>query len=432
MKNICNIKRLKALCLTSDKLAILNSIDYNSRTKRILITLIEFYFKHDIDVILLYKNWEEIIKLGRDSSSKKSYITRYGEEIGLELWKDKTDKSTQTKEKFIEKYGVEETSRRLSARGASLENYVNRHGEEEGNRRWITYCEKRAATYKSQKENGHQYPSTGLNHYIKLYGEQDGRARYKEKCATVSYKNSLEGFIEKYGLEIGTQKCKDAKNNNSLDKLTSIYGSEVGLERYNDIIEKNRYSRSIAGFKDRYGDDLGLFYYNEMCRKIGYANTLEYYLTKYGHDGKSMHQARYEKTINALNDSKRFSKWSFDVCTEISKTIDDLYYYGKNEIRISCKGFVGLNIWVSPDLFYNGKIIEFNGDCWHANPETYKSDDKPNPLNADLTAAEIWAKDAAKLRFYESKGYAMLTIWNSEYKRNKVGVIEKCLTFLTT
>jgi hypothetical protein len=82
-------------------------------------------------------------------------------------------------------------------------------------------------------------------------------------------------------------------------------------------------------------------------------------------------------------------------------------------------------------LFYNGKIIEFNGDCWHANPNIYGANDRPNPLDASIIAADIWIRDAAKIKFYESKGYTVLTVWQSEYLKNKQEVMEQCLKFLT-
>jgi hypothetical protein len=432
MKNICNSKRIRNLCLTADKQALLNSVEYDGRTKRMLITLIEIYQKYTLDFWHLHQNWDEITKLGHDSSSKKSFITRYGEKKGLELWEEKTAASTQTKEDYVQKYGQEEATRKLSARGASLENYVNRYGEDIGNQKWAEYCVKRSNTYKSRKASGHCYPSTGLDHYIALYGAEEGTARYNTKISDSSHKNSLAGFIEKYGPEMGPIICKETKTTRNLAKFTSLYGLEQGLEKYKELNARIGYIATLQGHIDRYGIETGTKIYSDVCQRKGYANTLAYYLEKYGPEGKTMFQDRYEKTMSAINSSKRFSKWSFEICCELSKTINDLYYFGENEIRISCREFEGLNIYVKPDLFYNGRIIEFNGDSWHANPTVYKSDDRPNPLNKDLTAQEIWEKDAAKLKLYESRGYNTLTIWQSDYKKNTKEVMEQCLKFLTS
>lgn len=76
------------------------------------------------------------------------------------------------------------------------------------------------------------------------------------------------------------------------------------------------------------------------------------------------------------------------------------------------------------------KIIEFNGDCYHANPIKYNENDKPNPFRQNLTASDIWAKDKRKTEVAIENGFQLLTIWESEYKKNKELTIKKCLDFL--
>lgn len=430
MKNICNSKRITALNLSSDKVAILNSIEFTKQTKGTLLMLIEKYHVHNIDYIWLYHNWEKIIKLGRDSSSKNSYITRYGEKKGFEFWELKTSKCTQTKDKFIAKYGEEEAVNRLSKRGASLQNYLARYGDE-GHARWAEYCHKRANTYTQKKESGHKYPSTGRAHYIELYGQEEGNRKFQEKMDSAAFKNSLAGYIEKYGVDEGNARCSEVKDNNSLDKLISIHGEGEGFKKHKEICDKIGYAQTLPGYMDRHGIELGTQLYQEKCQKAGYANTLDYYLSRYGEDGRQLFQDRYENHIAILNKNKRFSKWSQDVCVELKQLGLDLYYFGENELRLKCKGFENLNLWVKPDLFYNGKIIEFNGDCWHANPNIYSANDRPNPLDSSILASDIWIRDAAKIKFYESNGYTVLTVWQSDYLNNKQEVIARCLKFLT-
>ena len=81
------------------------------------------------------------------------------------------------------------------------------------------------------------------------------------------------------------------------------------------------------------------------------------------------------------------------------------------------------------DFCYNKKIIEFNGDKWHANPEIYKETDTPNPYS-NLSAKEIWKFDEIKNTFAKTAGYDILIIWESDYKTNKGEQIKKCLNFL--
>ena len=84
------------------------------------------------------------------------------------------------------------------------------------------------------------------------------------------------------------------------------------------------------------------------------------------------------------------------------------------------------------DIHYKKKIIEFNGDYWHANPELYLFEDfVGNILNNSPTYAyEIWAKDAKKRELAESMGYEVMVVWESEYKELPKTTIERCLKFL--
>ena len=77
----------------------------------------------------------------------------------------------------------------------------------------------------------------------------------------------------------------------------------------------------------------------------------------------------------------------------------------------------------------NKKIIEFQGDAYHANPKLFKEDEKPSPFN-DLTSKEIWENDKIKYNFTINKGFDVLLIWEYDYKHNKEEVINECLSFL--
>lgn len=75
-----------------------------------------------------------------------------------------------------------------------------------------------------------------------------------------------------------------------------------------------------------------------------------------------------------------------------------------------------------PDL---NMLIEFNGDYWHCNPKKYKADYFNVKLN--MTAKQIWARDAAKEKLAVKYGYEFLTIWESDYRRSKSVIIKKII-----
>jgi len=78
------------------------------------------------------------------------------------------------------------------------------------------------------------------------------------------------------------------------------------------------------------------------------------------------------------------------------------------------------------------KIIEYNGDQYHANPLKYEANSYPHPYRKEkgYSAKDIWEYDLYKENLALKNGYKYLTIWDSEYKQNKEIVIQRCIDFL--
>lgn len=82
------------------------------------------------------------------------------------------------------------------------------------------------------------------------------------------------------------------------------------------------------------------------------------------------------------------------------------------------------------DIYVGNKIIEFNGDLFHASPLKYDADDVPKFPGNERTASEIWQKDFNKLVEAEHAGYELMTVWEKDYDKNKKQIIEECISFL--
>jgi len=82
----------------------------------------------------------------------------------------------------------------------------------------------------------------------------------------------------------------------------------------------------------------------------------------------------------------------------------------------------------SYDFTYKKKIIEFNGDYWHCNPNIY-NEDYFNKRKS-LTAKQIWKYDSEKTNTANKYGYQVLHIWENYFKNNPEEVIKKCIEFL--
>jgi very-short-patch-repair endonuclease len=76
----------------------------------------------------------------------------------------------------------------------------------------------------------------------------------------------------------------------------------------------------------------------------------------------------------------------------------------------------------------NKKIIEFNGDYWHCNPDKYNENYYHRHLK--MYAKERWYNDNNRKLITEKYGYQVLVIWESEYRKNPERTLQKCLNFL--
>jgi hypothetical protein len=125
----------------------------------------------------------------------------------------------------------------------------------------------------------------------------------------------------------------------------------------------------------------------------------------------------------AFNGSKgRRSKLSDTFCNFIQAKIKEPLIYGTKELNLQNNFF---------DLTSTSrkKIIEFNGDYWHANPKKYHSNETIT-LKGGRTAKEIWEADAKKIALAEANGYQVKVVWESDYKKNPEIVIKECIEWL--
>lgn len=142
-------------------------------------------------------------------------------------------------------------------------------------------------------------------------------------------------------------------------------------------------------------------------------------------------QIRWQATMNAKSDEEKADInlrkiWRGCNVSRIERQLlGDLRAYNGDvggQIRVR-----GQTSWVVGDIHYQNKIIEFNGDFWHANPKKYDADDI---IYRNQTAAFIWAKDAKKIATLEGRGYSVLVVWESEYRKARKETVLKCLDFL--
>lgn len=191
--------------------------------------------------------------------------------------------------------------------------------------------------------------------------------------------------------------------------------------------------RTGISFKDMLNNDQ----YEKFKKSMTGVFTLEWFIKKYGDEiGKIKYE---ERSINVSKTShfkkynkenkKNWSKISQELFWKIHEIIKKTYstiYFGELNHECSC-GIANNNYdFVILD---NKKIIEFNGDKFHANPNKFKPSDIPLKF-LKKTAKDIWESDKNKIEKVISKGFDVKIVWESDYLKNKDKILLECIKFL--
>jgi hypothetical protein len=291
-----------------------------------------------------------------------------------------TGKLNNCKE-YSQKYpGARTIDEDLAKRTAVTEiNLIAKYGGVEGKLRWEIYCKKQSDTntfsYKQQKYGWTQEKfrefnksrSVTIENCVQKHGEYKGLEIWKQYCERQSYTNSKEYFIKKYG------------NDDGLAKFLKCNYAKGSSARPVDVAKKLNISLEEA-------TELVII----QKSKFFYSSELEKEFVRL-----------VEDKIGQLEHSSLttpFGKWS-------------------NE----------LNSYVVYDIKHNDCIIEFNGDYWHCNPKLYQANDF-GPRR--ILAKDIWERDRKKLQTALNYGYRVLTVWESDFKKNKEILIEEVIEWI--
>lgn len=76
------------------------------------------------------------------------------------------------------------------------------------------------------------------------------------------------------------------------------------------------------------------------------------------------------------------------------------------------------------------KLIEFNGDFWHANPKAYKPDHLLSFGRFKAKAEDLWVRDAKKIAEARKQGFEVLTVWESDFYKDPQTEVDRCLSWL--
>ena len=239
----------------------------------------------------------------------------------------------------------------------------------------------------------------------------DSEAEYK--------RNSLRPIRKEYWLEKGydlkdaTRIADEQKIHNN--KKGSIVSAERSIEEKRAFLHTSKDYWRLREYSEKEAESI--------ISKKQSTFSLEICIEKYGRvEGTkrwSERQLLWKQSLKESGIYRGYSKISYELFSDISLIYPG--YYGDNEFIIS-----GNEMTVSVDFMYNNKVIEFYGDYWHANPNKFKSND----IIKNKKVSSIWDMDYRKKLFVEYMGYEVMIVWESDYKLDKKGTIDKCLHFL--
>ena len=305
---------------------------------------------------------------------------------------------------------------------------------------WRTKCTgniKCAADYRKKfpgaetatKETRLKY-SNSLKTTIDKYGLEEGTRRWDKYCNQHSFKNTLEGYLQKGKTKedwLAYNKAKSA----TLENFQRRYGAD-GQKRWDEYCEtQSTNGCKLEWFIEKHGYDKGLLIYQELNKKKGI--TPENMIRKWGFDEGMVRWHAWLESTNGNSISKLQKEIVIKIVDLLST--DHVFHDG-----IYSKEFVINDQYESKIFMYDFVItypikicIEVNGDFYHANPNFYKATDRLRHRGSGVhgkLAEDIWKYDLAKKNSIEQRGYKVYSIWESEWNHDQIAILEKVKTWL--
>lgn len=317
---------------------------------------------------------------------------------------------------FLSQEALEEVLTKIKKRNIlCVDYYLNKGYSEEDAIKIIS--EEQAKRSKMSKK---EHVKINKEYITKKYGEEYAKQWAKKRSR----------FCVEYWLERGYNEEDAIKE---ISRIQSEFANRLAKKtKENPHRYKTKNNRCIEYWLEKgYSEEDA----KEEQSKIQLTFSKEKCIEKYGEEkGIERWKERQEKWQKSLHDNGNvkigYSKISQELFNEIMKFCPDsnqVYYATKNKeyaINYNKKNYV----FDFCDL-EKRKIIEFNGDIYHANPKIFKEDDTPNPYE-NFTSKFIWDRDENKRKVAKTNDFEVLTIWESDYRNDKNKELEKCLEFL--
>jgi hypothetical protein len=229
----------------------------------------------------------------------------------------------------------------------------------------------------------------------------------------VNQKNKKNPYSIKYWIELGKTENEAKEEIKKLKEKTNPY-KNWDKEKFKNIIQKRRETYYSKSKKEK-----------EKINKTR-GRTTEQLIQKFGEE-RTMEILKQRGRGRTNPFFRRYSKISKSFFNELQSRISQKLYYGEEEKWIRYNKNKGFYV----DLILDNKIIEFNGDFYHANPNLYDGDAIIKISSSKIfNAKDIWSKDTFKVKTLEKLGYKILIIWEKDIREDRDKILNKCIKFL--
>jgi hypothetical protein len=262
------------------------------------------------------------------------------------------------------------------------------------------YMSEEYATKRTNRMTGSNNIAAGHNGKLSPFSEK-----------FVGYQNVL--LDEKHNLIKQLQEKTEATRDKNQSHITRIeYYTKRGytLEQAKDLLRDHQTTFNLEKCIERYGNEMGLQKWEN--RQKQWLSTME---NKSPEEKAIINQKR-------MVHSGRISRAE----REIFEKLRDNNLLVKKQHKIVAEDKIHYFYY---DIVLENRIIEYNGNYWHANPQIYGPHDV---IRGGEKAEEIWAYDKIKIQTAINNGYELLILWESDYKKYPKESINKCINFLTT
>jgi len=221
---------------------------------------------------------------------------------------------------------------------------------------------------------------------------------------------TVEYWISKGNDENQAKELVSAWQRRDLEWFIALYGNVDGTERYQQMIKQRTQTWQKKSKYDR--------------QKINQTKgrTFQQLIESHGID-----QA-IEIIKKRTSGNSKISKESIEFFKDLDNLIEPLGAQSVTGYK-GIERFVRFNndfTWL--DYYINGKIIEYHGSFWHADPRLFEAEQIHSVIN--MPCKEIWNRDKDRIDNLKKLGYTVLVIWSKDVADDRQRELDKAKQFI--